>query len=375
MRPLYHFLIRVVIFLAPLGVIYIAFVGLSIKSGEALPVPMAVERQRGGEIYLYGVTDLSTSFAFKLLSTKAIQPEVMVIGSSRALQFRREFFNRFDGRFYNASIPALNGQELEMFLSRIPAESFPRLVILSLDSLLYVTPIPFYTTADPNEFMSLNINDILSGHNRAMQRLFQGYVTLPDMLNPQENVYQAPVLGIRAVQVSSGFRPDGSLQRGDLVLDPSLALINDDVQQYDVALESDHMNEAEFVALDRALSIFAAHGTQVIGVLPPVSPRMYAHISSLQNNDNYLSVVPRLQSIFASHGYSLFDYSDPAQFGAQEIDFMDVLHPSELITLRMMAALTRAVPDTFGTFIDVDALESAQASARNTFEVFPYQGG
>ena len=67
-----------------------------------MPLPAVIQMQAGGEPVLYRVGYGNRDQDYKLMSVEYRQPEVLMIGSSRVLQFRGQFLNNEPDIFYNA---------------------------------------------------------------------------------------------------------------------------------------------------------------------------------------------------------------------------------------------------------------------------------
>ena len=98
-----RFFRKATLILLPILFTSLCLVGLAWHSGEALPIKIVVNQQQSSEGIIYGTRQIEDILSYKLASYEWRQPDILILGSSRLLQFRSEFFNNDPGAVYNAS--------------------------------------------------------------------------------------------------------------------------------------------------------------------------------------------------------------------------------------------------------------------------------
>jgi hypothetical protein len=370
-----RFILRLTLFCAPLVTVYAALTMLSVHQGEALPLPFVVERQREEQV-LYGPHDHSVTFAYKFLSVQASQPRVITTGSSRTLQIRSEFFNLQPDSFFNAGVYGADLADNLSFLAAMDPATFPDVVILELDQPLFIGDTSTEAYPVDEDILAFDLDDIFAGHNRTMQALLRRRISVGELLNSYEPVFGLPALGLDAVTVGHGFRSDGSLQYGEVLINPSIIQTRQGnhrrvLNRLGVMYRpGDAVAESSLRVLDEILALIESRGAVVVGFSPPFHPDFYAVLMS-DGHHAYLSdLEAQISPVFENHGFTYFDFSNPELMGATVSDFWDGWHSSELINLRIYMHMVDALPDEFAPYSDPVYLQQASENVVNTFSVF-----
>src|SRR5690606_10553212 len=111
----------------PVALGFLTLTGSLIYIGESLPLHAVIWMQEGDQPVLFRPRYGNRDQDFKLLSVNARQPEILVIGSSRVLQFRAQFANNQPDAFYNAAAPAWRPPEISRLLFEMDAR--PEVII------------------------------------------------------------------------------------------------------------------------------------------------------------------------------------------------------------------------------------------------------
>ena len=103
------------------------------SSGELASIDSVIRKQeRDNKLIFYSMELADGTPYYKFQSVLARKPEVLVMGSSRVLQFREQFFDK-TSKFYNAGGPFGTVRHFRIFLESIPQELLPELVVVGLD--------------------------------------------------------------------------------------------------------------------------------------------------------------------------------------------------------------------------------------------------
>src|SRR5207237_9027916 len=81
----------------------------------------------------YGRGYRGNFFAFKLVSVRERRPEILVVGSSRTMEFRAGLVNRKPAAFYNAGGASQSLAEMRRFVQMAQATTRPKIMIIGLD--------------------------------------------------------------------------------------------------------------------------------------------------------------------------------------------------------------------------------------------------
>ena len=100
------------------------------RFNENLDINQSVEMQ-ANENVLYGRILLGQDAIYKTKMTKKLKPEIVVLGSSRVMQFRREFFNN-NLIFYNAGGSMPNIDRGIEFINDITKVYTPKVIMSPL---------------------------------------------------------------------------------------------------------------------------------------------------------------------------------------------------------------------------------------------------
>src|SRR5262245_44133339 len=87
------FISKIAIFTIPFVVPFLLLTGALVYSGESMPLDIVLRMQDSDTPVLYRVKYGNLDQRFKRMAVDYFQPEIMVIGSSRVLQFRSAFAN------------------------------------------------------------------------------------------------------------------------------------------------------------------------------------------------------------------------------------------------------------------------------------------
>lgn len=333
---------RILLFALPILLIFSFPFYVMIRTGEFTAVERIVDGQNNDRSPYLTLTAYSDPWSYvKLKSVQNNPPEVLAIGTSRVMQFRRKFFS---ASFYNASRGISELRHLNAFWSQIPAGRYPKVLILGLDPNL-MNPHWVFSSAEElyrkpswKEWLRIFV-----GHWSAVyEDQFEGRRD-----EPFENVYGLKRIGLAARTQERGFVNDGSFLYGDYVrlsahdrglrreeeYKRTLKEIQDGESVYAASHE---ISEEKIKILEDFLKEAAQGGTHVVAYIPPFAPVIYKELLKRKEAYGYLwKLYPRLQPLFRKYGHRLFDFQDPSLLAASEDDFVDDVHDTGILTLKI----------------------------------------
>ena len=266
------FLLLLAAFLLPAALVYGLFAAALVFTRELAPVDEVVEATAAGEMALYGTSHNENIGAYKFRTMSALGADFLVLGTSRSMQLRGEFFTRES--FYNAGGVVRNMADFTDLLSRLPEDALPDTLLVVLDQNMFNTDWRASSPGGPQGFEDLE-TDFLDTLLRTAQDYASGKFSLFDVLRPKAGVY-----GLAAAARGTGFALDGSYRYGILTeqnLDAPEKNFSDTYRQIDFGQErfayGDTPDPLALTQLEEFLALCREKGIRVVGFLPPLPPR------------------------------------------------------------------------------------------------------
>lgn len=362
----------------PVALPVLLLTGGLIYTGESMPLDMVIRAQASETPVLFRPAYGNRDQQFKRKAVDYRQPQVVMLGSSRVLQFRAQFLNLKPDAFYNAAAPAWRLDEVEKFLRDITHT--PDVLILGIDLPWFNAnydgdPIVREPVSDFARIWNINrtvLQDALGGDSFDVEML---------LARDEPGGSGGVSLGFRAIRDGHGFRNDGSEQYGDFLVAQHLwqphvrgrdmGWLADGIEMYTPA---DAVSDALFEQFVTILDLAQERDMLVVGFLPPYMPSLWANMIEDPRFGYVRELLPRLEALFAERGLPYFDFSDGALLGATDEDFFDGWHPSERIALQAYINMARDVPQ-LALYSDLAALQEIVNTAPDTFRVFPFVSG
>ena len=351
-----RFIAGVLAFLLPVALVMSLFGFVVYQSGEWRSEEEIADRVLAGEPAFLGLAYRDNRQYYKHLVADGKAAELLVLGSSRSMQFNEKMFTGVS--FYNAGGGANLMPEYRFFLENLSPESLPDTLILVLDQYLFQDQFSraegwpafdySHTTFNPSDALLRSIKDWAIGKYR-----------LRDALRPQPHTY-----GIAAVGRGSGYYADGSYCYGNLVDHPeqgtdvgfhdSFDRITRGVSRFEWA---DTVYQPALDELDKLLAFCAEKGITVVGILPPYAPSVYQRMAE-SGNYGYLDALPdAVAQRMAAYGWQLFDFTHMPD--TQDAEYIDGYHGGDRVYARIalhLAEESTALADKIDTAYLAQAL-------------------
>lgn len=368
-----RFLVKLALFAAPILMYLALTAAIPLYAGEFAAVEDVAARQSAGEPILYGPAYRDNYYVFKLASTIRRRPDVLVLGSSRSMQFRAGLVARNE-RFYNAGGAAQSIFEARRFITDLPDGALPRLLLVGLDQ-------PWFNSRTEANGLSRIQHQIEAERgaaaNRAMNTsrfffwdLCQGKIPLRQLLRRQDPLYGRTAVGIAAAVRGAGFREDGSYQYGTVLNpEPVDRRLAEGYQR--LRDDAGHLTHGDAVAqqnldeVDALLTLSRARGMDVVGFAPPYAPGIYRAMAEDGRHTYLARSAASLAAVFARRGFRFFDFTDAAAAaGAADDDMIDDVHPSEFVCLKMYLTMLESLPGVLGRYSDSGFLRERASTPR-----------
>jgi hypothetical protein len=381
LKPLW----RAVLFFLPLAVVFGTPALALWIGGEFTSPDTVIARQiKDDRLVLHGPAYTNSASYVKMHELIRRRPDLLVLGNSRVMQFRRSFF-RPEIRFYNAGGTVAKIQHYRAFLELLPPEALPQTLIIGTDTAYYHLAfdkldkdgfnvawlreqLTKYT--EPGEVMHTRWRDVWTA-------LIGGKVDVSQLLTLRG---LSTRIGFAAVCRGQGFRNDGSYKYGGIDDDIS------DPRHRDHAFATtlkqvatgrgrfpwgDTPSEPALRETDALLDFCAAHGIQVIGFMPPHAHAVWDAMEALGPKYEYIrKLEPELRSRFERRGFEFYNFSDFAMIGSPDSDAIDGYHGSERTYLRLLIVMLER-GSRLNAVADVSALRAALAASTRHTSVFP----
>ena len=339
--------------------LFILYIGLSeillYRMNEHLGIKTAMQKQIAAD-GLYGRSILGQDYLYKLEMAKAQKADIISLGSSRVMQFRKEFF-RDTVSFYNTggSMPQI---ELGLdFMRELTQVYTPKTVIIGVD--------PWWV--NPNFYEhTVKIRRELTDGNLIEQRKFL-YGSLFSFLFKNElrqvgfikvlgnnwslsldPVEKRQAIGLLAAVKGDGFRLDGSYQYGQVLVGKAeydkdfkdtLDRIKTGTRRFEFA---DHVDVQRLAQLKELIHLLKNKGIEVIVFLPPFAHEVYTVIKESPMHQEFFNSFERSIEIMSiEEEIPFFNYSDLVSIGSMDNEAIDGFHGSDVSYARILLSMSK----------------------------------
>lgn len=339
------YFLKLTLFISPIAVVLLFPMFVFWSSGEFISPARAIQIQRTAtQEIIYGPAYSDFTKKYKLDAVLAKKPEILVLGTSRVMQFRANFFKNPE-TFYNAGGGISNIQQLGFFMDRIPATDWPDVIIIGLDPYFFdPTIVDRQNNLPLTNARNTNISEtVRNGWWKVYADYWHGKFTLDDVIQRKDDT----TIGLRALTENSGFRNDGSEQYPS----DSVYQKNDFLEKASAIQNNQNCLDYSSTISLRALEQFsdfsaraAAHGTRVIAFITPYPNRLMTAMSALENDcrmsEKKISDLLQKMSL-ENRALRYFRMSDISWFGGKEEEMVDPFHGSEMTVIRMLIAMSK----------------------------------
>lgn len=319
------FLRDILIFALPLAVAAIIYEYPMYVLGETIPIERVLKRQEQGGLFMrkYLGQEFNT---YKTIGLEKTQPKIVVVGSSRTMQFRGEYFTE---KFYNAGGLLQNHQDLAYFLNEEQSADF---FIIGLDSWWYKKD----NVEKAKSWLGKG-GEIVKGSQR-----FNALKRIADIFGDTRKTRIRENIGANAQLANGGFRLDGSMkiddERVDLLLrenkfvDTEKPPISKRIAEgATTRFTISEIDQTTFQMTIDQIKQFEAKGKKVLVYLPPFTNESVQTFAETEvQSAFYTFTMSYMEAQLAAHNISLIPLEKPEDYGVGDTFFMDGIHPSEV---------------------------------------------
>jgi len=352
-RDFSRFLRRYFSLLAVPALVVLANLIVVYRGGELTAYEDIAARQ-GATQALFGSAFNQNAYAYKMAMVRRDRPEVLALGSSRVMLFRRELFT---SSFVSAGGAANFLNEMHDFIVQMSAFHKPKLLILGLDFWWFNPLYPEPTNYDYHlgTATRLNFDKLTKPFSYMFDRRMPPMEYLRILFSGgKRNAYNGfENYGLRAAVWSNGFRGDGSHLYGEIAfgLNPNYfdKKFLDTLAGVDMGTgyftHGPGMAPERLEELRGILALCRELGIRVIAVMPPLASPVYRAIAARPGDYDHLRALREvLPGLAAEYGAEAYDFTEIEAFGTSDCEFVDGYHGGDVTYARMLAAILAKNP-------------------------------
>jgi hypothetical protein len=331
------------------------------RANELSPYSTIISEQLAQE-GVYGSAYNGNDLKYKVELVRQVKPEIVVIGSSRAMNVRDLPFTR---SFVNCGGVSSNLLESETFVTEMLKVHVPKVALYFVDYWWFNPKVEqisnrYKIDETARSFAKLfpPIDWIRS--NKLPWKLLQD-VTLRGHYENEFTSFET--LGLFAIRYASGFRTDGSyfnsrsFQQDEGVVKyywNELDQIKADQNERINLGMGDFVKEENVKWFLQTVKRLQDKGVQVMVVLPPVAPK---HLQALRAHTTQPFATPlarRLEKDISP----VYDFTDFKTGANHDCEHLDAYHIGDTLSLRLLKAILRRTPDSpLAAYVDQARLD------------------
>jgi hypothetical protein len=338
----YSYLILVFIFALPLLHNFL----LLKKMGDFEPDVEIYKKQAASSGFCaYGSGIYNDAKNYKLSAYNIEKPDLIALGSSRALEFRQEFFKP---KFYNMGFTVASVPDAERMVAKIMSIHKPKQIIMNVDFWWFNDK----AASNYGEDLKLQTTkEIELGHlSKPIKWLKQGtmslaqYIQLPYQLSDSKCGF-----GIKGYFQNAGYGADGSYYYSNIITGSSFKDkigVQTDYQFTDVKkrinqgiISFEHQSKANEKAVSHFISLakmIRAEGIDLILFFPPLPDAA----NSLMEKYDYGYIVD-LKNHLKQSGVDFYDYTNPQTVNSTDCEFVDGQHAGDVTYAKMLLDIAK----------------------------------
>ncbi len=369
------FLLKLFIFVLPIFILLGIPFGILWKGGEFITSTGILAQRTCGQVLVGRAYFSDVPPNLNVLSVQTLHPDVVVLGNSRVLEIRNNFFVP-TSTFYNAGRSVTSMSGFKKFLDHIPVGKEPKILLVGIDQSFFLSHETASAPLLQDESWVAQTNVFLTVWKKVYTDIFRKKITLSDLkIYPRE--YQG--VGFNAQLNKNGIRNDGSYYYGKIISHPQDEK-NEDFGFRDSLRRVDHgdglfafgeeVSSQSLTELSEFLTAAADRHIHVVAFLPPYAPTVFSAMNKKSDEYSYQKkILAAIEPEFKKFGFVVKDFSNPAVAQITDSEMIDGFHTSEKATLRFFLQLAQQ-DASLQNFISLDALNKSLYSSQSNLEVF-----
>ena len=334
-KNIFLFFIPVILFCSAM----IPFYLVAVNCGEFKDIEENVEAQRKNHDMLIGLGYNEQTTYYKLINANYFKADVIALGTSRVMQFKKVFFK---SSFYNCG-GAVGGnyKEYVNFLKNLTYK--PEVILLGLDQWVF------------NRAWNRSCKDYIQFKKIEKDNRNKGFMLIRIVKDWTKKKWRFADLKLYPVNIGfngrikdAGFMYDGSYYYGNVYRTPQ----NQEDYQFKDTFTRIEMGKSRFewgnhidadtlAQLKNLLDYCSEKGIRVIGLLPPFAPSVYNKMIRSGNYGYFSEIGPACQKLFSTYNFEIYDFADSNCLMVTDDFFLDGFHGSEVVYGKILQDLTR----------------------------------
>ena len=372
------FIFKCFLFVIPLGFVFVIplfVVWLGREYFDANTTALYQQAHPGSVVGFAYSTESARPYKVALINAR--HSTVIALGTSRVMQFRKEFF-KDQNTFTNAGGAVTSFSDIISFINEMP-EVRPgetKTVLLGIDQEAFLKPLSDVGTRKGDSVDTrdlLRIGYIIVSGSR---RMYTDQFTKFSLWQLYKARMTTSSIGVAALIQDDGYRDDGSRIYKSMS-DPNIMEIAQrqiearakeiEIDQF-VPNNADDLISGNIQLLSHALDIAHAKGITIIGFMQPLPTKEYdaTLVSSISNQKTVTEIPSTAKKVFTEHGYVFDDFTRLDSFGGKDVEFIDRIHGSDLMYAKLTLLLTKEDP-SFGKLVNIDLLKTAIKASTGIF--------
>jgi hypothetical protein len=332
------------------------------QSGElAKPANVARWLQRTDGIYGTALNNNLRQIAFTIYKER--QPDIIIMSSSRGVDFRREYFSKTFSCVCSIMSDVPEGIQFVEAIKNMPA---PKVAIIGLD---------YWWLSATHDHVTVPWRGEGTGTALTRQNVFspylwvdEGKLTATDVLliaagsRNRSPLSTEPKLGVQAIKLANGTRADGtwspltgvSATEGymlNMIHSPERSLLAERSGRYS---PDQKLDPKKLELLTQLVDALHQRKTKVVLFLLPIINPV---VETMETTGRYRFIWEMRQRL-QNFGDEYYDFFDPRTFGAEACEFRDPHHGGNVLSARMLkAALDRNPNSVLRDFVDYKVVD------------------
>lgn len=302
------------------------------------------------------------SYGFKFHRMRALQPDVVCLGTSRVLQIRSLLFAP-GVKFYNGGGMLGSFADIEAYAHAIASGTLPKpkVAIFGIEPWWVKADLPPAKPTWDTDSQYADSFYIPEAHISAMRSVVKkvglpwpgklGYAYTPA---PHSGY---PAVGVAALSKGVGFRHDGSYQYDPALITAYFTKPHYEDRETPPVIERLRKNTEQFTPsqdldITRIESMLASFqqlrelGVQVLVILPPFANECYDYLQSQPPTQSWWQKYhASLPEKLSSAGFTCLTSTCPRDYGLDDTSMWDGFHPGEVFMARIIHSLALKCPD------------------------------
>ena len=349
-----------------------ALASFSVWIGDGLPVEHVVQMQlQSDDMIVYRPFGVDGMYRYKMATILAQEPELLIVGNSVSNSIQSNWFLQAD-KVVNASVLGSNIVDTITMLNEIPKSSLPQTIIYTI-SPRFLIGTGFFADAAHFEIvpqpqpLHIHISEAIQNQ---WKFLVQDGFRIGELVEKKLSTSNVMLSGVLGIVQNQGWVRGGGGVNGRWVNDAweqhqeertdvlSLALTH---LESVVRVPEEQMDQNIAIAIsrfDELVEFSERYDLNLILIIAPTIPEYIDHLGRDEYEPSYGAMTDYLEGLSAKDQVYFVDYSHVETLGGSVINFRDVFHMDEWLTLRMIRALVVEYPELLGNYTSIEYLDA-----------------